>query len=200
MQVLSVIISSTSAKLRSKDLAEQWPKESTNRIKTYNVTTDNLNPILSQIHSNTRGVIDVNCPDGINCTGESMTSAFDRILNILATRVGRNGTIGYKSVQKSEIKQQNFHLKLDDNLFKLKEKELKQAVNDKTENKNNKESKKYNNDNTIEMEIKNPTPTENVNVSNESEDEIEQSSEEKASTTNGVEYFVFGGNKIVALN
>lgn len=197
MQILNVMVSSLSARIQSKNLAEQviWPEESANKIKTSNVISDNLNAILSQITGRT---IDDKCSEYKNCTGKSFSKVFAEALSILTARAGNTGSIGYKSVQKNEIKQHKFQLKRDNNLFKLKNEEVKQEMSNKTENGSSKKSKKYVNNNTIEMEIKDLNP-ENFNDADNSDDEMEQNSEEEEATTNGVEYFVFGGNKIAAI-
>lgn len=188
-----------SAKKKGKDLAVQvmWPEGSTNNRTTSNVTGDNLDAILSKI---TRGVIDDNCPEGINCLGESMTGAVDKVLSLLAARLGKTGSIDYNSVQKSEITQQKLQIKLDDNLSKPKDEEDKQEVSDTVKNENKKEPKKNSYSNMTEMKIENLNPTENFDASNESDEEIEQNSEENGPTTNDVEYIVIGGNKIVAVH
>lgn len=188
--VFSVIISTLSAKDQLKDIAVDvvWPEAPTNRIKTRDVVKGNLNSIL---------FIDDYCPKGMNCIEESMTRAVDKVLSMLATRVAETGSIGYESIQKSEIKQQKLQLKVDNSLYKLKDEENKEQLSDKIQNKNNRDSKKYNN--TIEMEMTNLNPTENFNAAIESDEENEQDSEEKDSTTNSVEYIVFGGNKIISV-
>lgn len=196
LTVFSVTISSLNAKDQGKEVAVQviWPKGSNNKKETSNVTEDSLNSVLSKIRSE---VIDDNCPEGINCTGDTMTGALGKVLGILATRLGKSGGIGYQSVKKSEITQQKFKLKLDGNSFKLKDEEDRQLVSDK--NRNDEETEKYNNDNIKETEIQNLNPTENYNAYNENDDEMEQNSEEIGPPTNGVEYFVVGGNKIFAI-
>lgn len=185
--VFGVMISSVIAKDQVKELAAQVKRSKgfTNKVKTSNVNRDISNPISSKFRT---GVIDDKCPEGINCIDEPMTGAVDLILGILATRLDKTGSLGYKSVQKSQIKEEQFKLKLED-----------EKDSDKIKNVNNKKAKKYNNDNTSEMEIRNLNSIENINDANGSDDEIEQNSEEKGPTTNGVEYFLFGGNNIVAV-
>lgn len=189
MTVFSVIISTLSAKDQLKDLAVEviWPEGPTNRIKTPDVFEGNLNSIL---------FIDDHCPNGMNCIEESMIRAVDKVLSMLFTWAGKTGDIRYESIKKSEIKHRTLQLKVDDNLYR--DEEHNEDLSDKIKIKNNKESKKYNN--TTEMEITNLNSTENFNAAIESDEEIEQDSEEKDSTTNSVEYIVFGGNKIVPVD
>lgn len=189
------MISSLSAKNKMTQIAVEItrPNSSTNSIRTSAVTGDSLDSILRKI---THRVIDDNCQDGINCMGGTMTGALDKVLSMLATRLGKTGSIGYKSIQKSEIKQQKFKLKLSDNSLELKDKE---KISNKFKNENDQGTKQYNDYNILETEIQN-TSTENNDDVNENDDVIEQDIEENEPTTYGVEYFVFGGNKIAALN
>lgn len=188
------MISSLNAKNQMKKVVVELmkPKGSANDLRTSHIYDDSFDSILRKI---THGVVGDKCQDGVKCEGGTISGALNQILSILATRLGKTGTIGYKSVQKSEIKKEKFKLKLNDDLLKLRG---KQEVNG-IKNEKDKETKKYNNDNILESDVQNLN-TEYFNAADEYDDEMEQDSEEIEPTTNGVEYFVYGGNKIAPLN
>lgn len=128
----------------TKDVAVQikWPKDSTNKLKTSNVIG-----LKSAMNKITRGVIDDNCPAGINCIGNTMTDAVDKVLAILATRSGKDDSIDYKNVTESDIKQQKLKLNLDDNTVNLEDEvdnKNDTADDQLNENKNNKIKLKLN--------------------------------------------------------
>lgn len=103
------------------------PKKSTKKIKTSDLIRHNFKSIRNKIN---RGVINDNCPAGINCIGESMTDALDSILSLLSTRLGKIDIIGYKSARKNDIMHQKFILKRDHNMFELEDEEDKKSSSD----------------------------------------------------------------------
>lgn len=99
-----------------KTLALQvgFPNNSTKN--TADVTGNNMDTVVNKIN---QAVVNDQCPEGINCMGGIVTSAFDKVKGLLATRSGQ-GSIGFKSV--SHIKQEKLKIELDDQMEDEKDK------------------------------------------------------------------------------